>query len=153
MLDPLVSPELAFDAHTVVEEHVLVPKPGSRRGLIAPCARLVLAAVLIGATAQHIPAQKRSMTAGMINAGGSLGQFLVVPAAQGLLSALDWKGDLGLSAAEVAQMKRLSAVRGIAAALQAARAGARTLLLTPGSWLGGMVSAAGVCAPDCAVAG
>lgn len=37
---------------------------------------------------------------------------------------------------------------GIAAALQAARAGARTLLLTPGSWLGGMVSAAGVCAPD-----
>jgi hypothetical protein len=37
---------------------------------------------------------------------------------------------------------------GIAAALQAARAGAATLLLTPGPWLGGMVSAAGVCAPD-----
>jgi hypothetical protein len=37
---------------------------------------------------------------------------------------------------------------GIAAALQAARAGAETLLLTPGPWLGGMVSAAGVCAPD-----
>ncbi|MEB3243112.1 MAG: FAD-dependent oxidoreductase [Cyanobacteriota bacterium] len=37
---------------------------------------------------------------------------------------------------------------GIAAALQAARAGARTLLLTPGAWLGGMVSAAGVCCPD-----
>ncbi len=37
---------------------------------------------------------------------------------------------------------------GIAAALQAARSGASTLLLTPGSWLGGMVSAAGVCAPD-----
>lgn len=37
---------------------------------------------------------------------------------------------------------------GVAAALQAARAGARTLLLTPGGWLGGMVSAAGVCAPD-----
>jgi hypothetical protein len=37
---------------------------------------------------------------------------------------------------------------GIAAALQAARAGATTLLLTPGAWLGGMVSAAGVCAPD-----
>jgi len=37
---------------------------------------------------------------------------------------------------------------GVAAALQAARAGARTLLLTPGPWLGGMVSAAGVCAPD-----
>jgi hypothetical protein len=36
----------------------------------------------------------------------------------------------------------------VAAALQAARAGARTLLLTPGAWLGGMVSAAGVCCPD-----
>jgi hypothetical protein len=37
---------------------------------------------------------------------------------------------------------------GVAAALQAARAGAETLLLTPGPWLGGMVSAAGVCCPD-----
>ena len=37
---------------------------------------------------------------------------------------------------------------GVAAALQAARSGAQTLLLTPGSWLGGMVSAAGVCCPD-----
>ena len=35
-----------------------------------------------------------------------------------------------------------------AAAIQAARGGASTLLLTPGSWLGGMVSAAGVCCPD-----
>jgi hypothetical protein len=37
---------------------------------------------------------------------------------------------------------------GAAAAIQAGRAGARTLLLTPGAWLGGMVSAAGVCCPD-----
>lgn len=37
---------------------------------------------------------------------------------------------------------------GAAAAIQAARGGASTLLLTPGSWLGGMVSAAGVCCPD-----
>ena len=37
---------------------------------------------------------------------------------------------------------------GVAAALQAARSGAPTLLLTPGGWLGGMVSAAGVCCPD-----
>ena len=37
---------------------------------------------------------------------------------------------------------------GVAAAIQAARGGVRTLLLTPGAWLGGMVSAAGVCCPD-----
>ena len=37
---------------------------------------------------------------------------------------------------------------GVAAAVQAARSGVRTLLLTPGPWLGGMLSAAGVCAPD-----
>ena len=37
---------------------------------------------------------------------------------------------------------------GVAAAIQAARGGASTLLLTPGPWLGGMVSAAGVCCPD-----
>ena len=37
---------------------------------------------------------------------------------------------------------------GVAAAIQSARAGAPTVLLTPGSWLGGMVSAAGVCCPD-----
>ena len=37
---------------------------------------------------------------------------------------------------------------GVAAAVQAARNGAATLLLTPGPWLGGMVSAAGVCCPD-----
>jgi hypothetical protein len=37
---------------------------------------------------------------------------------------------------------------GVAAALQSARGGADTLLITPGAWLGGMVSAAGVCCPD-----
>ena len=36
---------------------------------------------------------------------------------------------------------------GVAAAIQASRSGARTLLLTPGTWLGGMVSAAGCVAP------
>jgi hypothetical protein len=37
---------------------------------------------------------------------------------------------------------------GVAAALQAARCGVATCLLTPGPWLGGMVSAAGVTCPD-----
>ncbi|WP_415399953.1 FAD-dependent oxidoreductase [Synechococcus sp. W4D4] len=37
---------------------------------------------------------------------------------------------------------------GVSAAIQSARSGAATILLTPGAWLGGMVSAAGVCCPD-----
>ncbi len=37
---------------------------------------------------------------------------------------------------------------GVAAAIQSARSGAYTVLLTPGPWLGGMVSSAGVCCPD-----
>ena len=46
--------------------------------------------VLIGATAWRIPAQRRSMAAGIINAGGSLGQFLFAPLVQLLLGAFGW---------------------------------------------------------------
>ncbi|MEM1427165.1 MAG: FAD-dependent oxidoreductase, partial [Cyanobacteria bacterium P01_H01_bin.130] len=37
---------------------------------------------------------------------------------------------------------------GTAAAIQAARRGAQVILATEGPWLGGMLTAAGVCAPD-----
>lgn len=46
--------------------------------------------ILIGATAQRIPAEKRSMAAGVINAGGSFGQFLFAPFAQAVISAAGW---------------------------------------------------------------
>jgi len=46
--------------------------------------------ILIGATAQHIPAERRSFAAGFINAGGSLGQFVFAPLAQMVLSAFGW---------------------------------------------------------------
>lgn len=46
--------------------------------------------VLIGATSWRIPAPKRSMAAGIINAGGSFGQFLFAPLVQVLLSAFGW---------------------------------------------------------------
>ncbi|MGB8700568.1 MAG: FAD-dependent oxidoreductase [Thermosynechococcaceae cyanobacterium] len=41
-----------------------------------------------------------------------------------------------------------SGTGGTAAALQAARAGVQTILVSEGPWLGGMLTAAGVCAPD-----
>ena len=48
--------------------------------------------VLIGAAAQHLPAQKRGKAAGIINAGGSFGQFVFAPISQGLIQALGWMG-------------------------------------------------------------
>ena len=46
--------------------------------------------ILIGATAQHVPAEKRSMAAGVINAGGSFGQFVFAPLVQAVISAAGW---------------------------------------------------------------
>lgn len=46
--------------------------------------------VLIGATSQHIPAQQRSFAGGVINAGGSLGQFVFAPLNQAVISAFGW---------------------------------------------------------------
>ena len=40
--------------------------------------------VLIGATARRIPAERRAFAHGVINAGGSLGQFIFAPLNQAL---------------------------------------------------------------------
>jgi MFS family permease len=47
-------------------------------------------AVLMAATARLIPADKRGMATGIVNAGGSFGQFLMAPIAGALLVALGW---------------------------------------------------------------
>jgi MFS family permease len=46
--------------------------------------------VLVGATAQHIPAQQRSFAGGVINAGGSMGQFIFAPLNQAVMSVFGW---------------------------------------------------------------
>ena len=46
--------------------------------------------ILIGATAQRIPAEKRSMASGVINAGGSMGQFVFAPLVQAVIAAAGW---------------------------------------------------------------
>ncbi|MFC7377084.1 MFS transporter [Brevundimonas sp. GCM10030266] len=50
--------------------------------------------VILGAVGKIVPADKRTLAFGIVTAGGSFGQFLVVPAAQGLLDALDWRWTL-----------------------------------------------------------
>jgi predicted MFS family arabinose efflux permease len=47
-------------------------------------------AVLIGAAAQFVAPQKRSMATGIINAGGSVGQLLFAPFSQFLIGAAGW---------------------------------------------------------------
>lgn len=75
----------------------LVPFTTSEWGLLLSMGVLAAAgagagsfSVLIGAAAQHVPATKRSMVGGVINAGGSLGQFLFAPFVQALITAFGW---------------------------------------------------------------
>jgi MFS family permease len=46
--------------------------------------------ILIGATAQRLPAGRRSFAAGFINAGGSLGQFVFAPLMQFIIGTAGW---------------------------------------------------------------
>jgi len=46
--------------------------------------------ILIGGTARRLDAHQRSTAAGTINAGGSLGQFVMAPLAQGLIATWGW---------------------------------------------------------------
>ena len=48
--------------------------------------------VLIGAALQHVPANKRGTASGVINAGGSFGQFVFAPLLQRLISLFGWAG-------------------------------------------------------------
>jgi predicted MFS family arabinose efflux permease len=57
-------------------------------------------AILIGVTAQSLPMHKRSLAAGYINAGGSVGQLLFAPFTQFLIARSGWGiGMLAVSAA------------------------------------------------------
>jgi len=48
--------------------------------------------VLIGAASQHLKTESRGKSAGIINAGGSVGQFVFAPLTQTLLQMLGWMG-------------------------------------------------------------
>ena len=48
--------------------------------------------VLIGAAAQRMPVEARGTASGVINAGGSFGQFLFAPILQKLIQSIGWMG-------------------------------------------------------------
>jgi len=54
--------------------------------------------ILIGATAQRIPVERRSFAGGVINAGGSLGQFIFAPLNQAVMSAYGWMSAMWMMA-------------------------------------------------------
>ena len=88
---------LVLGSLLLVAGTALVPFFDSQFGLLMTLGVLTAAgagagsfSVLIGAAAQQVPAEKRSMVGGVINAGGSLGQFLFAPFAQAVISAFGW---------------------------------------------------------------
>ncbi|TXI63937.1 MAG: MFS transporter [Limnohabitans sp.] len=54
--------------------------------------------VLIGAAAQRMPAESRGTASGVINAGGSFGQFVFAPIIQKLIQSLGWMGAMWTTA-------------------------------------------------------
>jgi len=46
--------------------------------------------ILIGATARNIEPEKRAFASGFINAGGSMGQFIVAPLSQFIIATFGW---------------------------------------------------------------
>jgi len=69
--------------------------------------------VLIGAAAQRLPPEARGKASGVINAGGSFGQFVFAPIAQALIQAFGWMAALwALAATTLAALPLVRTVAG-----------------------------------------
>jgi MFS family permease len=67
--------------------------------------------VLLGAAAQRLPPQARGTASGVINAGGSFGQFVFAPIVQKLIQGLGWAGAMwALAVAMLAALPLVGAV-------------------------------------------
>lgn len=70
-------------------------------------------AVLIGAAARRLPPASRGPASGIINAGGSFGQFVFAPVVQRLIEGLGWRGALwGMAAMTLAALPLIGRVTG-----------------------------------------
>ena len=88
---------IAFGAFLLAGGMAITPFMHSQAGLIVAMGLLSAAgagagsfSILIGATAQRLPADQRSFAAGFINAGGSFGQFVFAPLMQLIIGAAGW---------------------------------------------------------------
>jgi len=79
--------------------------------------------VIIGVVAQKVPAHKRSVASGFVNAGGSLGQFVFAPLNQMLISSISWMGAMWAMA--VASLATIPLARVLSRSTEASAAAAR----------------------------
>jgi len=77
-------------------------------GILAACgAGAIGPGMLMSASARWIPETKRNMAAGIVNAGGSFGQFTIIPLAQLFIGVAGWQpalvilGIIGLAAVPI----------------------------------------------------
>ena len=68
-------------------------------------------AVIFGVVMQRVPASHRSFASGMVNAGGSFGQFVFAPLTQALIAGIGWMGAMWTMA--VAALGTLPLARGM----------------------------------------
>lgn len=99
--------------------------------------------ILIGATAQRLPAERRAFASGFINAGGSFGQFVFAPLMQAIIAGAGWvMAMLTMAAATLLTiplalgMRRKPAVPVPSASPAAAAAAAAAVPAPPGITLG-----------------
>ena len=87
--------------------------------------------ILLAAAAQRLPPDRRALGSGIINAGGSLGQFLFAPLSQALISTFGWMSALWAMAvaalATIPMALPLREKKGVAEARAAAQVGGITL--------------------------
>ena len=68
--------------------------------------------ILIGSVMQRLPGERRSFAAGIINAGGSLGQFVFAPVVQAAILGIGWVGAMfGVAAATLLTLPLALAMR------------------------------------------
>jgi predicted MFS family arabinose efflux permease len=98
----------------------LVPHMHSTLGLVfaigvlaAGGAGMAGPSVLMAATTRLVPAEKRGIATGVVNAGGSFGQFLFAPVAQGITALAGWVAALqALAAISLAALPAAFVLRG-----------------------------------------
>jgi MFS family permease len=90
--------------------------------------------ILIGSVMQRLPGERRSSAAGIINAGGSLGQFVFAPIVQAVILGFGWVAAmLGVAGATLLTLPLAFAMR--RRNTPAATAAAAAMLVEPGTTL------------------